>query len=172
MIYIQNKVIIKSLYGKVRTVKMDVDNSHDIMRKRLKTYLIFNFTVLIMAIITVVFRNFIVSHNELYILSLFSKCPSSLLFHIYCPICGGTRAIAALMRLNISEAIKCNAFVVFLIVIFIYYDISSLVAIIRGKDKVLNISKQMKIAVLLVLSVFFIVRNIALVLGYDYLGDL
>ena len=151
---------------------MGVDKSHDIKKKRLKTYLILNATVLIMAVTTVVFRNFTVSHNELHILSLFTKCPSTLLFHIYCPICGGTRSIAALMRLDISEAVKCNAFVVFLSVVFIYYDVSSLISIIRGKDRVLYISKYMKIAVFLFLSVFFIVRNIALVYGYDYLGDL
>ena len=147
-------------------------SSDIIYKKRLIKYLFINLIVLIIALLTVGFRNFIVKHSELYILSIFSKCPSSLLFHIYCPFCGGTRAVSELIRLNIFEAVKCNFFVVFLSGLFLYYDISALFRIIRGKDKIISISKTTIFIVLTVMLVFFIARNTALAFGYDYLGDL
>ena len=47
-------------------------------------------------------------------MSLFSKeCYIHAHYHLYCPGCGGTRAVMALLHGNLFQAIKYNALVVF-----------------------------------------------------------
>ena len=40
------------------------------------------------------------------------KCLLHDVFYVYCPLCGGTRAVEALLRLNLTDALRCNALVV------------------------------------------------------------
>jgi hypothetical protein len=42
----------------------------------------------------------------------YPRCPVFLWLHIYCPGCGGTRAIAALLHGRLTEAMHWNAMVV------------------------------------------------------------
>ncbi|MBQ3014183.1 MAG: DUF2752 domain-containing protein, partial [Clostridia bacterium] len=46
-----------------------------------------------------------------YLDGILGGCLMHRLF-IYCPLCGGTRAVAALLRLDFVAALKYNAFVV------------------------------------------------------------
>lgn len=39
-------------------------------------------------------------------------------FHIYCPGCGGTRALHALLHLDILQSLKYNPFIIILIIYF------------------------------------------------------
>jgi hypothetical protein len=41
--------------------------------------------------------------------SLYPRCPIYTLFHIQCPGCGATRALAAILRGDLNEAIRLNA---------------------------------------------------------------
>jgi hypothetical protein len=42
----------------------------------------------------------------------YPRCPIFFWLHIYCPGCGGTRAIAALLHFRLNEAMHWNAMVV------------------------------------------------------------
>jgi hypothetical protein len=44
--------------------------------------------------------------------SFYPRCPIFLWLHIYCPGCGGTRALAALLHGRLNEAAHWNAMVV------------------------------------------------------------
>jgi Protein of unknown function (DUF2752) len=44
--------------------------------------------------------------------SFYPRCPVLLWLHIYCPGCGGTRALAALLHGRLGEAMHWNAMVV------------------------------------------------------------
>ncbi len=44
--------------------------------------------------------------------SFYPRCPVFVYLHLLCPGCGGTRAVAALLRGNITDAWRCNALVV------------------------------------------------------------
>lgn len=46
--------------------------------------------------------------------SFYPRCPVFSYLHVLCPGCGGTRALAALLRLRFAEAIQHNALVVIL----------------------------------------------------------
>ena len=41
--------------------------------------------------------------------NFYPRCPIYTLFHIQCPGCGATRALAAVLRGNLSEALRLNA---------------------------------------------------------------
>jgi Protein of unknown function (DUF2752) len=42
----------------------------------------------------------------------YPRCPVLLWLHVYCPGCGGTRAVAALLHFRLEEAMHWNAMVV------------------------------------------------------------
>jgi hypothetical protein len=53
--------------------------------------------------------------------SLYPRCPIYELFHLQCPGCGATRALAAILRGHFGEAMDLNALVTFLLPIAAIY---------------------------------------------------
>jgi hypothetical protein len=51
----------------------------------------------------------------------YPQCPVFRYLHVYCPGCGATRALAALLHLRIAEALHYNALVVLLVPVLIAY---------------------------------------------------
>lgn len=51
----------------------------------------------------------------------YPQCPIFRYLHVYCPGCGATRALAALLHLRISEALHYNALVVVLVPVLLAY---------------------------------------------------
>ena len=97
-------------------------------------------------------------------------CMFSLLAHLYCPGCGGTRAAEALLRLDVLGSLAANPTVFLGIFVLLYYEIALIRAICRGEDKAPSLRPA---AVLLAFFVAYsFLRNILLVtLHFDPLGD-
>ncbi len=92
---------------------------------------------------------------------------------LYCPMCGGTRAVEALLHLRILEAFQYNAFVVSLLLIALVLDIIVFVRLLRGKKVILKLPLWSWIPALALLVLFGILRNVLMVrYGYDPTGDL
>jgi hypothetical protein len=53
--------------------------------------------------------------------SFYPRCPIYECFHLQCPGCGATRAVAALLRGHFSEAMHSNALVTLLLPIAVIY---------------------------------------------------
>jgi len=53
--------------------------------------------------------------------SFYPRCPFFALTHHYCPGCGATRAIAALLHGNVSQALHFNAAITLLAPLALYY---------------------------------------------------
>jgi hypothetical protein len=55
----------------------------------------------------------------------YPQCPIFRYLHVYCPGCGATRALAALLHLRIAEALHFNTLVVMLVpVLLAYFGVS------------------------------------------------
>ena len=94
-------------------------------------------------------------------------------FFIYCPLCGGTRAVTALIRLDPVAAWNYNALVVILAVIALGLDVWAWVRYFQKKEPLIILPKWSWIAFCTVLVAYFILRNALMIFfGIDPTGDL
>ena len=107
--------------------------------------------------------------DKLLDILMHSGCYIKDTFHIYCPGCGGTRALKELLKLNIAGSLAMNpmVIVVFLVIAFMH---------IREKRLGLKKNNMARIVILTALLVFwfgyFLFRNYLLLYkGIDLLGD-
>ncbi len=94
--------------------------------------------------------------------------------HFYCPACGGTRAVAALLHFDFKRAVCCNPTVVYVCVIFLWCMIGlAFKRIFHKESKVFQPQLWMLMIGMILFLGFAVLRNIAVYkYGYDYLGDL
>ena len=92
----------------------------------------------------------------------------------YCPLCGMTRAMHALVRLDFAGMLRCHLLSPFLVVAVGYYAIVGLLAAVRGEGDYFARARRWPMYVMLaLLLVFFILRNVWLfAFSYDPLGDM
>ena len=94
-------------------------------------------------------------------------------FFIYCPLCGGTRALAALIRFDIASAWNYNAFVVILAVIALGIDVWVWVRYFQKKEPLVIFPQWAWIAFCAALVFYFILRNLLMIFfAIDPTGDL
>ena len=94
-------------------------------------------------------------------------------FFIYCPLCGGTRAVAALVRLDFASAWRYNAFVVLLCAVALALDVWAWVRYFQKKEPLIILPKWSWMAACIALLAYFILRNCLMIFwGIDPTGDL
>ena len=92
---------------------------------------------------------------------------------LYCPLCGGTRAIAALLDLDIALAFEYNPFVILGILVAIVLDTVALFRLLRGHHRLMPLPQWFWITVLIFMIGYGILRNWLMIgFGYDPIGDL
>jgi len=92
---------------------------------------------------------------------------------LYCPLCGGTRAVAALLRLDLLGALSHNALVVLLILWFLVLDALAWVRFLRKEYPLFRIPTWGWITLSVSLVAFGILRNYLMIAhGVDPMGDL
>lgn len=100
-------------------------------------------------------------------------CLTYSFFHLYCPFCGGTRAIFDILSLDILSAIKHNVFLIYLIIAFVFYDIRALSMILKGRKNAFSVPKWLWMLTVILFAVFFVVRNLLMIaFGIDTVGGL
>lgn len=94
--------------------------------------------------------------------------------HLYCPGCGGTRSVIALLHFNFKRAFLCNPTVIYVGVMFLWCILGSIIRKITGREiKFMKPHLWMLIIGVILFFGFAILRNIMVYqFGYDYLGDL
>ena len=94
-------------------------------------------------------------------------------FFIYCPLCGGTRALAALTRFQFAEAWNYNALVVILCFVVLAFDVWAWVRYFQKKEPLIILPKWSYLAFCAALITYFILRNVLMIFfGIDPTGDL
>lgn len=92
---------------------------------------------------------------------------------LYCPLCGGTRAIEALLRLDPLAALSYNAYVVLLLALLLILDGFAWGRFVRGRDPFPRIPAWGWVALAVSLVTFWLLRNLLMILcGFDPTGDL
>ncbi len=109
--------------------------------------------------------------NPKFVLGI-PTCTISRLLHIYCPGCGGTRAVRALLTGDLLHALRCNIFVPWFIFCALTQYLRALRALIRRDPYACPIQRWTWISMIVLILLLFVLRNILLIFyGYDYLGD-
>lgn len=105
---------------------------------------------------------------------LFPPCGLKTYFHLYCPGCGGTHAVSALLHLHPVKSFLYNPLVLYMAACLIYYDIKTAFQLIRQHGNAyFPIHLGFLWAFLIIMITFCIIRNVLLVqYGIDYLGEL
>lgn len=94
-------------------------------------------------------------------------------FGIYCPLCGGTRAVDSLLHLRFADAFFSNAWVTVAAPIFLLWSAIGWIRLVKGKNPFLPIPKWGRVLLVATLALFFFARNLLLLrYGIDPLGDL
>ena len=102
-----------------------------------------------------------------------TDCYFHQLFHLYCPLCGGTRAFMAIIRFDIVSALKYNAFAVYLFALAIYYEIKSGIMAFRGNNKAFSLPVWLLCLTGGLFVLYFVGRNLLMIFfGFDPTGDL
>jgi len=93
--------------------------------------------------------------------SFYPQCPIYRYLHIQCPGCGTTRALAALLHGNVTEALRLNAFTTFLIPFAALYTAACYRRFLQRKPIQLPRLPHSAVYVTLALAaIFSIVRNL------------
>lgn len=100
-------------------------------------------------------------------------CPMHQLLHLYCPLCGGTRALISLLRLELGVALTANPIVLFTVPILLFFDARALARLLRGDGEPFRLPRSLLPALLILLIGYGLIRNLLLVIWkIDPLGDL
>ncbi len=88
------------------------------------------------------------------------KCPFHKYLHIYCPGCGGTRMIRSILRFDFYQAFRYNPLLFILLFPFGALVLAEIIYFIRNK-KMFNISTKIYVILLILIIIYWILRNIS-----------
>ena len=124
----------------------------------MKKYIIIVISIIILALVLIMYYNYEESNSAWSV-----QCSLYHVTGLYCPGCGGQRAFHYLLHGEMNKSLRYNALFIMSIPFFLYlYYIMVRVYLKKGKynAKGFLFSKNFAIVFLLILVVYFILRNI------------
>lgn len=102
-----------------------------------------------------------------------STCLFHDMFRMYCPGCGGTRALFTLLQGKILHSLYCNPAVLLGLILVLYYEIGIAVTLKKRNGKRYYTKKLWPpVLYVVIVLVFCVVRNYLLLAhGFDMLND-
>jgi hypothetical protein len=88
------------------------------------------------------------------------ECPIHHYLHIYCPGCGSTRMIIALLHLDIYQAFRYNPFMFILFILIGLYGVFAFIYYLKKKVLILP-GKYIGIIIVILAFTFMVLRNIS-----------
>lgn len=101
----------------------------------------------------------------------FWHCLMHDVLHLYCPLCGGTRAARALASFHVMEAIHLCPTVLCLVPLLVLLDVRAFFLLCRGSDRSLFPRSAIFLTLALLLA-GTVLRNVLMLYGYDPAGEL
>lgn len=100
-------------------------------------------------------------------------CPVHEILGIYCPGCGGTRAVLSLFHGHVLQSLFYNPAVLFGGLLVLYYEIGAIVTIVRRDGRYYLIKKMWPVYTYLgLIGICTIIRDVLLLgFGIDFIGD-
>lgn len=86
-------------------------------------------------------------------------CVFNKLFNIYCPGCGTTRMIRSLLELDFYQAFRYNPLLFVLLFPFVGVIFAEVIYFIKNK-KMFNISTKIYVILLIIIFIYWVLRNI------------
>jgi hypothetical protein len=94
-------------------------------------------------------------------------CGLLTMFHVYCPGCGGTRALFSLLKGHFLQSFYYNPAVLLGAALILYYEIAVMVTLVKNNGKIYYYNKPTLVYVYIAVVLgYAVVRDILLV-GYD-----
>lgn len=141
-------------------------------RSVLALFLILNGLLLLLLIL---YCLLVFCYNNGYLPLFFKGCGFKDVLGIYCPGCGGTRALGAILHGRILKSVIYNPAVVLGALLIIYYDVRAMLSLITGNaQKYLGrINHRFLIAYPIVILAYAVLRDILLIcFKIDLVGDI
>ncbi|MBR3895054.1 MAG: DUF2752 domain-containing protein [Clostridia bacterium] len=139
-----------------------------INRRSAKNFLLFHALVLCLLLLFPLYRA-VAAHMTQFM----AGCMVHDYFFVYCPLCGGTRALEALLHFDLLAAFRFNFFVAFVAVLAAVLDVIALIRLLRGKERLLILPGWGWIALAVFMILYAVLRNYLMIAhGYDPVGDL
>ena len=107
------------------------------------------------------------------IFRLIGICPVKLLFRLYCPFCGGTRAMAALLSGDPLTSLRLYPILPVYIATVTYYEVYAVRTLLSRDVGVMERARLWVLWIPAAVTVlFFVIRNLLLLQGIDPIGEL
>ena len=127
------------------------------MDKTLKKLIVANIIVFLFVAAFIVYA-YLVGGKEGYVCDFYSFTG------LYCPGCGGSRAVISLFKLDIISSVKYNIAVPFGIFVYVYYNVRGIIAAVKKDREYFNKEKYMLcVAAVIILILNCIIKNLLLV---------
>lgn len=94
-----------------------------------------------------------------YIAVLHIPCFFNLLTGLWCPGCGGTRSLNALMNGDILKSLHYNSAVILILIILILLYIQQILKINGSSKKILLSGEKPVIIITIIMLLYYIIRN-------------
>ena len=134
------------------------------MNEKIKQLIIVNTIVVFTSVCFVIATYILNSYNLM-------ECKFLSNYHLYCPGCGGTRAVYSLLQLKLIDSVLYNPIVPFGATLYLYYNIRIIVSIRTKKEFLIKNNLSPIIILSTIAIIYLILRNILLLKGIDIIGD-
>lgn len=104
---------------------------------------------------------------------LFAKCYIHTHYQLYCPGCGGTRALLAIVHGDIIKSLYYNPIILLLIIDVLFMNILSFIDKKNPNTcKILHYKIKYNVILLILWGIYFVIRNyLLIVMKIDIVGD-
>lgn len=130
-------------------------------KKLILLFLIINLSVLSIAFI----------YNLLFKNSLIYDCVFLSVFGLYCPGCGGSRSLNALLKFDFLKSFIYYPPILITSLILLYTDFRIIVSIVKNDTAVRKLDYRLFLIIPISIIIQFLVKNILLFFGIDLLGS-